>query len=245
MKTHLGIFLAGASLLASSFASGEAIVEGELAYVSKHVFRGLQQSRDAVQASVGLDFNPIYIGVWSNFPVRDSSNSEEINLYAGWRQPLSDRLTVDFGATLYWFGEDGPGGTRRSQEVFTGVRLNLFEDAVRSIDGKGTLYYDVRREKFTGEGAILFSQQLESLPLLLSLGAYLGYVDARDLFPDSGARVKESYHYTGFSVEGTYQIDERAQIRLGLAHGDVGNYIPGTRSLQGNWWYRAAFHIFF
>ena len=73
MKTKLGVILAGASLLGSSFALGEVIVEGELAYVSKYVFRGLQQSRDAVQAGAALDFlSPIYLGVWGNIPVRDS-----------------------------------------------------------------------------------------------------------------------------------------------------------------------------
>lgn len=244
MKTKLGVILAGASLLGSSFALGEVIVEGELAYVSKYVFRGLQQSRDAVQAGAALDFNPIYLGVWGNIPVRDSSDSEEINLYAGWRQPLTERLTADFGATFYWYGNE-PMNTRRSQEVFAGLRFNFLEDAVRTLDGKTTFYYDVRREKLTAEAAILFSQQLESLPVLVTLGAFFGLVDARDLFPDSGNRVKESYHYTGYSLEGTYMIDSRTQIRLGVAYGDVGNYIPGTQDLQGNWWYRAAFHIFF
>ncbi|MCC5806472.1 MAG: hypothetical protein JJU00_09115 [Opitutales bacterium] len=253
MNTKL-LALALAVATAAVPLTARPVVEADLTFSSKNVFRGLKLSDAAVQPAVTANFEAIYIGLWASVPIRDSDELSELDAFAGWRQPLTENFTIDIGATMYRYWNTSPadvsnalGGTRYSQEVHIGGDLRLHDDGTNTVGTRGTLYYDVRRRAITAEASLGYARSFaeNGIPLSLSLSAYAGYVDARDLFPDSGATVRKGYHYTGFSADLPYEIGEDSVWKLGVAYGDVGSYFPGTSHLQKNFWVRGSFHFRF
>ena len=253
MKTTL-IALALAAAAAVAPAAARPVVDADLTFTSKHVFRGLKLSDAAAQPSITAYFETIYLGLWASVPIRDSDELSELDAFVGWRQPLSENFSIDIGATMYRYWNTSPadvsnalGGTRHSQEIHVGGNLRLHDDGTNTVGTRGTVFYDVRRRAVTAEASLGYARSFAEtgLPLSLSLSAYAGYVDARDLFPDSGATVRKGYHYTGFSADLPYEIGDDAMWKLGVAYGDVGSYFPGTSHLQSNFWGRGSFHFRF
>jgi len=78
-------------------------------YVSEYVFRGVTFSGEAAQTSAEISFGKLKAGAWTSFVIGDQENvfTDEIDLYIGSGWELSDRLSGEFGATLYHFPQSG------------------------------------------------------------------------------------------------------------------------------------------
>lgn len=114
--------------------SGPALT-GNIGFVSDYLFRGLSQTGQEPALQGGVEFGSAdswYIGAWgSNVSWLsdysrlgyDVSNSLEIDVYAGWRVPLSETWKLDLGVYTYYYPGDYPRGFTRpyTTEGYVGI----------------------------------------------------------------------------------------------------------------------------
>lgn len=99
----LGAPFAGAAPAASWTSSGNAVL------LSDYVFRGVSQTqgKPAVQATLDLvHASGAYLGLFGSSvsnAAYNNSSGVEIDLYAGYRFPLSEGGNIDAGLVTYWY----------------------------------------------------------------------------------------------------------------------------------------------
>jgi uncharacterized protein (TIGR02001 family) len=95
---------------------------------SEYVFRGEKRAGASFQPGLeaGHPVGPgdAYGGVWINDEIGGDGTGDEIDFYAGYAAPVSRIVSVNAGATRYWYpdDDDGPG---RETELFLGLSADL------------------------------------------------------------------------------------------------------------------------
>jgi uncharacterized protein (TIGR02001 family) len=199
MKKILVIGLA--ALITGSVAqAGDFSVSTDLTFTSNYVFRGISYGDVSLQPSVEFAQDAFYAGLWVQQPLENRSSagwSDELDFYAGFTPKLSDAVTLDLGATYYYY----PTGSSTT-EIFLGANFTA---------GKLTpgvyVYYDLDLEAFTVQGNLGFSLPLDSLGTSLDLAASVGNVS-----PDAG----DSYTYYSVGASVPYKLNEHATVKAGV-----------------------------
>ncbi|MES2699028.1 MAG: TorF family putative porin [Pseudomonadota bacterium] len=107
--------LASTLLAAPAFAQDESdiTVSGSVALVSEYRFRGvdLSDSDPAIQGSIGVSHSSgLYVGTWaSSLDESTGYGHTEIDFYAGWKGEVTPGVTLDAGATYYYYPNAVPG----------------------------------------------------------------------------------------------------------------------------------------
>jgi uncharacterized protein (TIGR02001 family) len=145
--------------------TGSAL-SGNVALVSDYLFRGLSQTSQDPALQAGVEYGSSdswYIGAWASNvswlsdlsapPDASISNSLEIDVYAGWRIPLSETWKLDLGLYTYYYPGDYPHGFTRpyTTEAYVGISWTFitlkysyaFTNAFGFADSKDSDYLDL------------------------------------------------------------------------------------------------------
>jgi uncharacterized protein (TIGR02001 family) len=205
MKKSLVIGLA--TLLSGGIATAaEWSFSSDLTFTSKYIFRGLQLGDNSLQPSVEATLDNFYAGIWVNQPVenrRSQMLEDEIDFYLGYTPKLSDAVSLDVGATHYYYvGASGRPTTDASTEAFLGANF-----ATGSLTPGVYVYYDFDLDTFTVQGNLGFSVPLDQAGTAIDFAASIGNVS-----PDEG----ESYTYYSVGASVPYKLNEHVTARVGV-----------------------------
>lgn len=207
------LVLALSALAAGSVAKADYSLSSDLTYASEYIFRGVQLGDNTLHPSLELTQGDFYLGMWAALPIDQVESkgwSEEFDLYLGYTKELSDKASLDVGATYYYYPD---GNVDESLEAYLGMQFDVggFTPAVYG-------YYDFDLEVFTLQGSVGYSIPMAGAGTSLDLSATYGYVE-----PDVG----DSYNYYGASAQVPYQLNENATLTFGVhyASNDIGNGI--------------------
>ncbi len=195
----------------SAFAADEEstyAVTLDFPYVSKYAYRGLELARDSLQPSVEVSTGDLYLGVWSNVPLRkehDAGASKEIDLYLGYTPKFTENLSGDFGLTYFWYPSMNTVSGEDSIEVSAGLNLTLgnFTPAVY-------LYRDIILDTTTAQASIGYSVPLKDLGTSLDLNLTAGAV-----WPDHDGG---SYTYGSVGATVPVKLSDRVKLNFGLTY---------------------------
>lgn len=117
VRSLMAATILGSALLAApAFAQEEEsdiTVSGSVALVSEYRFRGvdLSDSDPAIQGSIGVSHSSgLYVGTWaSSLDEATGYGHTEIDFYAGWKGEVTPGVTLDAGATYYFYPNALPG----------------------------------------------------------------------------------------------------------------------------------------
>jgi uncharacterized protein (TIGR02001 family) len=200
----------------------------ELGYAGKHVFRGVQQSRQALQA--GVEYKPagngLYAGGWYNQPFHDDYNNE-LDLYGGYRHELHGvRLDGGIIAYLYPEADTGLGETGSSCELALRASYEVLPKQAPGWTISGAAFHDMRLETRTLEVSTGYSLpfKLDHYEASADFRAYAGHSHSDNLLPDLDApNVKDDWAYLGASAGVTVRFSKllsaTASLQYGRAHG--------------------------
>jgi uncharacterized protein (TIGR02001 family) len=210
----LASLVAGSAMLAqSSGPSSSYKVSADFTYANDYVFRGIKQAGNSFQPSIEVTVDDFYVGFWTNQPITKHQNNE-LDIYAGYKQQITDSLQLDVIATYYWYPEASTalGQTKKTYEAGVGVTYNF-----RGISASVYGYYDFRLEATTLQASAGYSFPIEPLGISLDYNVYLGTVSARDVAPDAlRTGQKEAYNYYGADLTLPYRINDNAIVHAGI-----------------------------
>ncbi|RKX34792.1 MAG: hypothetical protein DRP71_05925 [Verrucomicrobia bacterium] len=202
MKKTLTALALAAALGSGSASYAAFTLSTDLTFGSEYVFRGIKLADNTLHPSVEAGFDNFYIGIWGALPTEKRSSMgyiDEWDAYAGYMFSLSDNLSLDIGATYYYYPIDQDFGTF---EPYVGLSWDL--------DGWSPglyAYYDTDLETWTGQGSVGYSIPLASVGTSLDLTGTFGYVK-----PNEG----DDYMYYGVSAVVPYQISKNASVSAGV-----------------------------
>ncbi|TVR54153.1 MAG: hypothetical protein EA425_02460 [Puniceicoccaceae bacterium] len=172
----------------------------DFTFVSQYVFRGQELADNTLQPSIEFSMDNFYAGIWAALPIENRSSGgwgDEIDFYAGFEVPIDETLSVDIGATYYYYPTDS-----NTFEIYAGITADL-----EGFTPSAYLFYDFDLKVWTLEGSIGHSIPLPELGASLDLSASVGIVE-----PNSGS----GYLYWGVDVTTPYQINENAMLNFGV-----------------------------
>lgn len=198
--------LLAAALLASVLGAGTSAysalsITSDMTFASEYVFRGVKLADNSFQPGLEASFDDFYIGVWGSLPTEKRSSmgySDEWDFYGGYGFDLTDNMSLDLGATYYYYPQAG-GSTF---EPYVGLNWDLDGWAPSAY-----LYYDIDLEAWTGQLGLDYSIPLGAAGFSLDLSGYAGYV-----LPD----VDDSFWYYGADAVVPYVINDTATVSAGV-----------------------------
>jgi uncharacterized protein (TIGR02001 family) len=216
--------LAGLTASAQQTASTYQVT-ADFSYTSQYVFRGLKNASDAFMPSVELAVDDFYAGLWTMQPISTWQNERpgnEIDIYAGYKQKVTNTISVEGVATYYWYPDaQSERGVETSKSYELGVGATW---TCNHLTASVYYYYDFRLESNTLVGSVGYSFPIEKLGTSVDVAFYIGTVGARDWTPDAlRTGVKNSYNYYGFDVSVPYHINDRATITAGIHYANNDN----------------------
>ena len=130
--------LAGSEALADDAPT--STVTGSVALTSDYLFRGISQTDQDLALQGGVEYahaSGFYLGAWGSnvswlsdlssagTPI---SSSVELDVYAGWRDNITDAIKLDAGLYTYYYPGDYPTGFTRpyTTEAFLGASAGPF-----------------------------------------------------------------------------------------------------------------------
>ncbi|TWI13511.1 uncharacterized protein (TIGR02001 family) [Lysobacter ruishenii] len=172
--------MAGVMALAMmGFAPAHAGVIGSVTLASDYIFRGVSQTNGDPAVQAGVEYaadSGVYAGAWgSNVSWLSDygatglavSNSLELDVCAGYRGKLGERVSYDVGALYYGYPGDYPAGFNRPDtgEVYAGLTVaatdalslgakysHAVTDLFGYVDSDGSGYLDVNATYALGGG---------------------------------------------------------------------------------------------
>jgi len=208
MKKILALALATFGAL--GVAQANYSLSSDIGFASDYIFRGVQLGDTTLHPSLELTQGDFYAGMWAALPITEveSENwNQEFDFYVGYTKELSDKSSLDFGATYYFYPESE---NEETIELYSGLKFDIagFTPAIYG-------YYDFDLDTLTLQGSVGYSIPMAGAGTSLDLSTTLGYVDVDDL---------GSYVYYGASAQIPYKINENATFTVGVhyATNDIG-----------------------
>ena len=135
MKHTLATLALAAALGAGSASHAAFSMSTDLTFGSEYVFRGIKLADNTFHPSVEASFDDFYIGLWGALPTEKRGSMgyiDEWDLYAGYTFQLSDNLSLDIGATFYYYPIDEADDTF---EPYVGLSWDIDEvyDGITSL----------------------------------------------------------------------------------------------------------------
>lgn len=233
----LAAIAAGAGLNAQDVKSSYSVTT-DFTYSSEYIFRGVEAAGNSFQPSVEVSIDDAYIGLWTNNPVTDGE-SNEIDIYGGYKYKLNDALSFEAVGTYYWYPEATGGATKDSVEaglgatyVYQGISTSLY------------YYYDFVLGADTIQASVGYSVPLEAIGSSVDFSIFGGNVAGRDVAPDSGAKIMETYNYYGFDISVPYKLNDKASITTAVHYASNDQYFDGTAP-DSNLWFSVGLSVGF
>lgn len=229
MKTRILALAATAGLgLVSASSNAQELETSVTAGIeSEYVFRGIELAGDSFQGSIDLSYGDAYFSVWTNQPLKDESDSE-IDFVGGYQYLLNEKITLDAGATVYYYPDADGAYDSDTTEFFFGVAAHTY------LDPKLYVYYDVDLDTFTTEASASKAFKLTE-KAALEVGAALGWVKEEHA---------TDYFYYGATADVVYNFTDTMRASLGLrsAGNDDGR---GPMGKENNAWTGFSFSASF
>jgi uncharacterized protein (TIGR02001 family) len=212
------LILGLAALATTGVSKADYSLSLDLSGASEYIFRGMQLGDATLHSSIELTKDDFYIGMWTAMPqekLESMGYTNEFDFYVGYTKELSDKTSIDLGATYYYYPDSN---VSESTELYLGVTFDVggFTPAVYT-------YYDWDNEVFTLQGSVGYSVPMAGAGTSLDLTATYGYVS-----PDIG----ESYSYYGASAQIPYKLNENATLTVGAHYAANDTKMAGT----DKWW---------
>ena len=228
LKKTLTLAAVGSLFGAGSALAVDFSINTTFAYESEYVFRGIQLADESFQPSVEAAIDSAYIGIWTNLPIDDIDDvGNEIDFYGGYGFDLYEGISLDLGATVYYYPENtDPTLDDSTFEAFVGFSFDVL------LEPGLYLYWDFDLDTFTIEASGSYSYDLADAGFdkaSLDLSAYLGSVS-----PDVG----DSYVYVGGGVDLSYAFSDNASGAIGLR---ISNNDFGFGVKDSNFWFGVSF----
>ncbi len=208
----------------------------DVAYASRHVFRGVERAGDSAQAAVEFSRDSFRGGLWVNQPFA-GDDPREVNLNAAYAWQPADGFTLEASVAHTWFDEVPGGGVDRSLEA--GLTATL--TPVGGFTPSFGYYHDFRLRSDTVQTSVARSIALTKLGAFLEVNVFAGWVSGDDWRPDApGPRRHDSYGYWGGEVHLPYRVGAHTTVVAGLHYADSfgrsATNGPFGRASRGNLW---------
>ena len=208
-----------ATLLGASAVQAQLSISTAIDFETEYIFRGLQLADESIMPSIDFAYDSFYFGIWSAQPITKNQDNE-IDFYGGVGFDLSEGVSVDFGATLYYYPETP--GDNETIEIYGGFSFDV------PVAPSVYLYYDFDLDTFTLEGSVGHSVPLNE-DASFDLGAHVGWVN-----PKGG----DSAIYYGATADISYAFSENASGSIGVRAS--GNDFAGVTK-DSNFWIGMTF----
>lgn len=182
-----------------------------------NVFRGIERAEAGAQFSARMESAGFSASLTSTQAFR-SGDPGETDLDAEYRAKVSDQLSVTGSLAGTFFNRLPAGATRYSTEAGIKAAWTLADGPVASL----AWYHDFRLEADTLETTVGQDFALTHLGAFLTLRAFLGVREGRDLLPDApGPKIHDSYVYAGAEALLPYRVGEHTLVTAGLHLSDA------------------------
>ena len=242
------VFAADQAASSSSwFNSADLSVKGSVAFESEYLYRGRALAFDTIVTSVEgaykLYNGSLYAGVLNHDSATSSQPTaislstalSESDFYVGYKLPVYEKFSADFGYTYYWYQQNGVTPDRRN-EIYAGVVYNGLW-----INPAAYIYYDFNMQAITGELSGKYSLDLAKYgcaKTALDLGGYFGAISANDVLAGQGPggfKSSSGYIYYGATADLVYSFTKNAAASVGIRYagnngGDVFSVIYPERN---------------
>jgi uncharacterized protein (TIGR02001 family) len=94
----------GSLLVASQVMAGAS---ANIGVTSNYISRGVEQTQGDPALQAGLDYeadNGLYVGTWGSNVKAGGQKGIELDLAGGWKKALANGVSVDVGASRYFYG---------------------------------------------------------------------------------------------------------------------------------------------
>jgi len=212
--------LFAADTMKSSWTDGLS-VQSSVGFESEYVFRGRNIAHNVavwtLDGSYKLYKGTLYSGVKSLNG--QNTTYTENDFYVGYKLPVYEKFSADFGGTYYWYTNGAPA-IDRTFELYAGlIYSGLY------VNPAVYVYYDFALERWVGELSGKYSWDLAKYGCAntsFDVGAFLGVLSSRDTNSDQVAgNAKNSYMYYGASADLVYSFNKTASASVGIRY--VGN----------------------
>jgi len=228
------LVLALAALASTGVSRADYSLSTDISFASEYIFRGVKLADNTLHPSLELTQNDFYLGMWAALPINDTRPNDdfpgygnEFDFYLGYTKELSDKASLDLGATYYYYpsiprDSDGIELYESTVEAYVGLTFDI-----AGFTPAAYAYYDFDLENLTLQGSIGYSIPMAGAGTSLDLSATYGMVE-----PDEG----DSYTYYGASAQIPYKLNDNATLTVGVhyASNDIG------RGIEDNFLYYTA-----
>jgi uncharacterized protein (TIGR02001 family) len=192
-----------ASVAKAALPLDDISVSVTFGYESEYVFRGAKLDQQAFQPAIDVEYGNFYAGIWntSGISTNSATGHRETNFYGGYAFALDDQITLDFGATYYYYSQDD-GATF---ELYAGAAWDVL------LEPAGYIYYDFDLKAWTFELSAGHSIEVAD-KTSLDFSGHLGY----QRFSRSGdLEARFNHFYAGIAADLTYAFTDYASFSIG------------------------------
>lgn len=224
----IGSRLTFTALLLLITSTSQAELSANLGLSTEYLRDGISQSHGSFTVSAGATYrhnSGLYAGVWgSTLARKDDDTRFELSGFAGWYQPLTQRLALNIGATRYEFEGDRSTDEQAYHEAFAKIL----------IDDQWVLGYR-RSQDYLGSG---FAKDSREFSYTLHRGsfdiefftAHHRYLETDNEF-NFGGNNRDDYWQVRAAIERTYN---RYDYRLAIERTNLGGqFDAGTNFVFG------------
>lgn len=247
-------FLVGSLFAVEPSVASKLSLSNTIAFESQYMFRGHGIADHSIQASVAGNYElfkgSLYGNVWTGVPVGNNASSfaHEVDFTIGYKLPMSEKYTLDFGCFHYWYPDNTAGAVaNRTNEFYAGVSYNGF-----CINPAAYLYYDINLETITGELSAGYGWDLTKVGFqktTLDLLGSLGAVSANDADGDQiDGKTHNGYMYYCLTADVTYHFNDDSLAAVGVRYaGNNDNQATGNAvyDREDNIWWGMKFTVGF
>jgi uncharacterized protein (TIGR02001 family) len=202
----LAALAVGASAYAQEAKTTDLSVTLDLTYVTDYVFRGATLAGASFQPSVEAAYGDFYAGVWHSDAISGTNTAgigdSETDFYAGYGFAVTEKISIDVGATRYVYSGGSSGDTT---EAYAGLSFDVL------LSPSVYYYYDFDLEISSYIGSIGYSLPVESIGTSLDFSGSVGYIQRSGLNGDD-------YTYGSVGVSVPYKLSDTATLTAGVQY---------------------------
>lgn len=190
-----------ASVAKAALPLDDISVSVTFGYESEYVFRGDKLDQQAFQPAIDVEYGNFYAGIWGSYGISSRQRGgRETDFYAGYAFALDDQITLDFGATYYYYSNDVP----YDFELYAGAAWDVF------LEPAGYIYFETENQVWTFELSGGYSIDVAD-STTLDFSGHAGY----QYNYNRAAGDTRNAWYAGIAADLTYAFNDNASFSIG------------------------------
>jgi uncharacterized protein (TIGR02001 family) len=195
------VALGVASIAKAALPLDDISVSTTFGYESEYVFRGDKFDQQAFQPAIDVEYGNFYAGIWGSYGISSNPRGgRETDFYAGYAFALDDQITLDFGATYYYYSQDDP----YEFELYAGAAWDVF------LEPAGYIYFETENQVWTFELSGGYSIDVAD-QTTVDFSGHAGY----QYNYNRAAGDPRNAWYAGVAADLTYAFNENASFSIG------------------------------